>query len=291
MEFAVLFKSYVIPVCLFSVMMGLGLSLSVRELLQIFQSPKAMLVGLTGQIILLPLLAFGTASVLNVAPIISIGMILLAACPGGITSNGYVFASRGDTALSVALTLVSSILCIVSIPVFLTLALKLYGASNITLTLPVESIMLGLAKLTLLPVIIGMLLHHFQPGFAKKMIEPLRIITLLILIFVILGSSWLAIDTIKKHFFSIGLVAVGLNVLAMGMGYGLSRLTTLNAAQTVAITYEVGIQNLALALLLANTLLQKPEYGIFAIVYAFMMKFSALSFMAYSKKLLQKAHD
>ncbi len=288
MEFAALFKSFFIPLCLFSVMMGLGLSLSVQELLQAFKSPKAMIAGLAGQIILLPLLAFGTASVLHLAPEICIGMILLAACPGGITSNGYVFASRGDSALSVALTTTSSIICVASIPFFLTTALKLYGESQVSINLPIGSMMLGLAKLTVLPVSLGMLIHYVRPKFAQRMIEPLRIITLVILIIVILGSSWLAIDVIKNNFLSIGFVAVGLNICAMAMGYGLSRLTRLNNAQTVAITYEVGIQNLALALVLANTILQKPEYAIFSIVYAFMMKFSALSFMAYSKKLLRE---
>jgi len=291
MDPAVLFQTIIIPFGLFLVMMGLGLTLSVDDILRVIIMPKAVLTGLVGQLVLLPLVAFGLAFLLNPAPVIAIGLILLAACPGGITSNAYVFASRGDIALSVTLTTVASLFTVVTMPLLAWLALSTFAGESEMLEVPVSNMMRSLAQLTVLPIAIGMSIRKFKPVFAEKMVEPVRKMAIAILIMVIITNTYFSIDTLKQYFLQAGMVALILNVTCMTMGYGLTRLAKLNVDQTISITYEVGLQNLSLALVLANTLLGVPDYAAVTLIYGFFMKFTALSFMAYARKLkgLEKA--
>jgi len=285
MDPAVLFQTIIIPFGLFLVMMGLGLTLSIDDILRVIIMPKAVLTGLAGQLILLPLVAFGLAFVMNPAPVIAIGLILLAACPGGITSNAYVFASRGDIALSVTLTTVASLFTVVTMPLLAWLALDTFAEAGDMLKVPVSNMMCSLAQLTVLPIGIGMTFRKFKPAFAERMVEPVRKMALGILIMVIITNTYFSIDTLKQYMVQAGVAALVLNVVCMSMGYGLTRVAKLNVDQTISITYEVGLQNLSLALVLANTLLGVPDYAAVTLIYGFFMKFTALSFMAYAKKL------
>lgn len=284
MDSAQFFQTYIVPGSLFTIMVGLGLNLTVQDILRIFIMPKAVVTGLIGQLILLPALAFAFALSLNLSPIIAIGLIILAACPGGVTSNAYVFASRGDIALSVTLTSIASLFTVFTMPFLTWLALTTFSEAGTLITIPVSDMMISLARLTVLPIIIGMSVRYWRPQFADKAREPVRRLAFILLMVVILGNTWFSIDTIMLYFVQAGLMAIVLNLSCMLMGYGLARLTRLNGPQTISITYEVGLQNLSLALTLANTILMMPDYAIFAIIYGFLMKFSALSFMAWAKK-------
>lgn len=283
------FQTLIVPICLFMIMMGLGLTLALEDISRVILMPKAVLIGLAGQFILLPALAFAIAFVVGPAPVIAIGLILLAACPGGITSNAYVFASRGDIALSVTMTSIASLLAVITMPFLAVLALTTFSSSAEEVNVPASTIMQSLAKLTVLPIILGMLTRKLLPSFAKKMVEPVRKMALSILVVVIIGNTYFSLDVLKTYMFQAGLTALALNVLSMAMGYGLAKLARLNIEQTISITYEVGLQNLSLALVLANTILMKPEFAAVTLVYGFFMKFSALGFMAYSKRLKRSA--
>lgn len=285
MDPAVLFQTIIIPFGLFLVMMGLGLTLSIDDILRVIIMPKAVLTGLVGQLILLPVVAFALAFLMNPAPVIAIGLILLAACPGGITSNAYVFASRGDIALSVTLTTVASLFTVFTMPLLAWLALSTFAGDSDMISVPVANMMRSLAQLTILPIGIGMTIRKFKPAFADKMVEPVRKMAIAILIMVIITNTYFSIDTLKQYIVQAGIAALVLNITCMAMGYGLTRLMRLNADQTISITYEVGIQNLSLALVLANTLLGVPDYAAVTLIYGFFMKFTALSFMAYARKL------
>lgn len=284
MDPAQFFQTYVVPGSLFTIMVGLGLNLTVQDILRIFIMPKAVVTGLIGQLILLPALAFALALSLNLSPIIAIGLIILAACPGGVTSNAYVFASRGDIALSVTLTSIASLFTVFTMPFLTWLALTTFSEAGTMITIPVSDMMISLARLTVLPIVIGMTVRYWRPDFADRIREPVRRLAFILLMVVIIGNTWFSIDTILRYFVQAGLMAIVLNLSCMLMGYGLARLTRLNGPQTISITYEVGLQNLSLALTLANSILMMPDYAIFAIIYGFLMKFSALSFMAWAKK-------
>ena len=285
MELAFAFQTIIIPFGLFMIMMGLGLTLSIDDILRVIIMPKAVLIGLIGQLLLLPATAFLIAFLLNPAPVIAIGLVLLSACPGGITSNAYVFASRGDIALSVTLTSIASLFTVVTMPFLAWLALATFADIGEIVNVPIANMMRSLAQLTILPIILGMLTRKFKPDFAQKMVEPVRKMAIGILIMVIAANTWFSIDTLKMYFVQAGIAALVLNLVCMSTGYSLSRLAKLNTDQTISITYEVGIQNLSLALVLANTLLLVPDYAAVTLVYGFIMKFTALSFMAYARKL------
>ena len=285
MDPQVLFQTIIIPFGLFLIMMGLGLTLSIDDILRVIIMPKAVLIGLTGQLILLPAVAFLLAYSLNTAPVIAIGLVLLSACPGGITSNAYVFASRGDIALSVTLTTIASLFTVFTMPLIVWMGLTVFADSTDIVDVPVSGMMRSLAQLTILPIIIGMVIRKFKPAFAVKMVEPVRKMAIAILIMVIVTNTWFSIGTLKLYIVQAGIAALLLNVICMSMGYGMSRLGKLNTDQTISITYEVGLQNLSLALVLANTILGMPDYAAVTLIYGFFMKFTALSFMAYAKKL------
>ena len=285
MDPQVLFQTIIIPFGLFLIMMGLGLTLSIDDILRVIIMPKAALIGLTGQLILLPAVAFLLAYSLNTAPVIAIGLVLLSACPGGITSNAYVFASRGDIALSVTLTTIASLFTVFTMPLIVWIGLTVFADSSDIVDVPVSGMMRSLAQLTILPIIIGMVIRKFKPAFAVKMVEPVRKMAIAILIMVIITNTWFSIETLKLYIVQAGVAALLLNVICMSMGYGMSRLGKLNTDQTISITYEVGLQNLSLALVLANTILGMPDYAAVTLIYGFFMKISALSFMAYAKKL------
>jgi len=282
---AYLFQTIIIPFGLFMVMMGLGLTLSLDDILRVIVMPKAILVGLAGQLILLPVVAFALTFLMNPAPVIAIGLLLLAACPGGITSNAYVFASRGDIALSVSLTTIASLFTVFTMPLIAWIALTMFAEGSDMLEVPVSNMMRSLAQLTILPIAIGMLTRKYLPDFAQRMVEPVRKMAIGILIMVIITNTWFSIDTLKQYFVQAGVAAFVLNITCMTLGYGLARLFRLNTDQTISITYEIGLQNLSLALVLANTLLGVPDYAAVTLIYGFFMKFTALSFMAYARKL------
>ena len=285
MDPAYLFQTIIIPFGLFMVMMGLGLTLSLDDILRVIVMPKAILVGLAGQLILLPVVAFALTFLMNPAPVIAIGLLLLAACPGGITSNAYVFASRGDIALSVSLTTIASLFTVFTMPLIAWIALTMFAEGSDMLEVPVGNMMRSLAQLTILPIAIGMLTRKYLPDFAQRMVEPVRKMAIGILIMVIITNTWFSIDTLKQYFVQAGVAAFVLNITCMTLGYGLARLFRLNTDQTISITYEIGLQNLSLALVLANTLLGVPDYAAVTLIYGFFMKFTALSFMAYARKL------
>jgi BASS family bile acid:Na+ symporter len=288
MTFAQFFFTIVVPTGLFMIMAGLGLTLTVKDVVRVVTVPRAALIGLAGQLLLLPLLAFGLAELFAPPPVIAIGLILLAACPGGITSNAYTFASRGDVALSVTMTTISSMLTVITMPLLTWLALKLYAQGAVMVQLPVLDIMGKLALLTLLPIILGMLTRALWPAFADKTVEPVRRIAIGLLIMVIVGNTVVSFNTLVKYMVQAGLVSLLLNIIAMAMGYGMARLARLPPRQVVAITYEVGVQNISLVFTLAMVILAEPDYSVTALVYGLFMKTTALGFLAVSRKILAR---
>ncbi|MEX2525906.1 MAG: bile acid:sodium symporter family protein [Gammaproteobacteria bacterium] len=285
-----IFFTIVVPFGLFMIMAGLGLTLSVKDIVRVIVMPKAVLIGLAGQLLLLPLLAFALVEIFSPPPVIAIGLILLAACPGGITSNGYVFASRGDVALSVTMTTISSMVVVVSMPLLTYLALTLYSGDGLIVELPVLDVMQKLALLTLLPIALGMITRHLWPVFADKMVEPVRKIAIAILIMVIVGNTIASFDTIVENFLAAGVVSLLLNLIAMSSGYAAARFFRLPPGQVISITYEVGVQNISLVLTLAMAILAVPDYAVTALVYGLFMKITALSFMAFCGRILNESN-
>ncbi len=288
MDLVAFFYTDVIPVGLWIVMLGLGLALTPQDIKNIFIMPKAVSVGLAGQLVLLPILAFGICLAFAPTPAIAIGALVLAACPGGVTSNAYSFASRGDVALSVTLTAVTSFITIFTVPLITFLALDYFLEAGTAIDLPVGQMMWMLAKLTVVPVAIGMLIRYQLKDRAENFIEILRTVTFVFLLVLIITGSILAIDELRQYFLQIASVVLSLNVLAMAMGFALGWLFKLPVTQRISITYEVGVQNISLASLVMLTVLQNENYFIVAVVYAAIMKLTAMGFMYFARQWLAR---
>ena len=279
----------VLPWVLRFVMVGLGLTLSLADLKRVVVLPKAVIVGLIGQLVLLPLLAFGMAWLLAPTPEIAVGVVILAACPGGVTSNAYAFAARADVALSVTLTAVSSFVTVLTIPTLTYVALQVFMQQGAVPDLPVLRMFQTLATFTVIPIAIGMTLRAMWPAVVQLVIEALRRVTVAVLMFVIVAAAVSSYELILMYFLEASLLVVGLNVSSMLMGYGLARSVHLTTSQSITITYEIGVQNLTLALLITLTLLQDESLAITTLLYAAVMPATAMAFIAVARRMLARA--
>ncbi|MDG2374830.1 MAG: bile acid:sodium symporter family protein [Woeseiaceae bacterium] len=286
MEFLETFYTQFVPIFLFTVMVAMGLALTVNDLLEVVRKPKAISVGLCAQLLFLPILAISFGYLFDSPPVIAAGAIILAACPGGITSNAYVFASRADVALSIGLTTVTSFITVFSVPFLTLLALNLHMDQSSIPSLPAGDMIWTLAQLTIVPVALGMTFRHFKPEAALRLIEPLRVATLLALIGIVVTGTITAWDTIVENAFTAGVLMTAINFTAMAFGYRLGKLIRLPFPQVASITFEVGVQNLSLALFVAFTFLKSPELAIATLVYALVMKITAISFVWYVRNRL-----
>ncbi len=276
----------VLPWVLRFVMVGLGLTLSVADLKRVVVFPKAVITGLVGQLLLLPLLAFGLALLLAPTPEIAVGVIILAACPGGVTSNAYAFAARADVALSVTLTAISSFITVLTIPTLTYVALQVFMQQGQVPDLPVLQMFQTLATFTVIPIAIGMTLRAIWPAAVQLVIEALRRVTVAVLMFVIVAAAVSSYELILMYFLQASLLVVGLNISSMLMAYGLARGVTLTTSQSITITYEIGVQNLTLALLITLTLLQDESLAITTLLYAAVMPATAMAFIAVARQML-----
>ncbi len=286
MSFLEVFYVEFVPFFLFTVMMAMGLALTVQDLQKVFRRPKAIIGGLSTQLLVLPLLGIGFGLLYDSPPVIAAGAILLCACPGGVTSNAYTFSAKADIALSIGLTVVASLITVFTIPFLTLFALNLHLDQSDIPDLSALDMIWTLSKFTLVPVSLGLALRAWQPRFAKKLVEPLRIIALVALIIIAIIGTINAWDTIVANIWTAGLLMATINFVAMSIGYGLGNLLRFPFAQMASITFEVGVQNLSMALFVCLTFLKSSDLAVATFVYAFFMKITALSFVWYVRKRL-----
>ena len=279
MGFIETFYTEFVPIFLFTVMVAMGLSLRPADLGIVLRRPKAIVSGLAAQLMMLPALGIGLGILLQSPAVIAAGAIILVACPGGITSNAYTFASRADTALSIGLTTIASVITVFTIPFFTLLALDMHLDRSGVPAVPIGNMMWTLAKFTIIPVALGMTLRAWRPEWADRAIEPLRAATIVALMIVLVFGSVTAWPTIVANIWTAGLLMTAINLCAMTLGYGLGKLLGLPFAQVAAITFEVGVQNLSLALFVCLTFLESPDLAVASLVYALVMKVTAFSFV------------
>ena len=218
-------------------------------------------------------------------PAIAAGAIMLAACPGGVTSNAYTFAARADVALSVTLTAIESIITIFTIPLFAYLALSFYFDQATAPDVPAVGMIRQLAIITAIPITCGMVFRAFQPALAARLVEMLRKVTVYVLVFLIVMAAFASWEDVVENFAAAGFLVLALNLLSMAMGYGLARATDLPVKQQITLVYEVGVQNISLALLVTLTLLENPLLAITSLLYAVVMPITALVFLRVASRM------
>ena len=279
-----LFTSVLLPLALAIVMLGMGLSLVPEDFKRITRYPKAVTVGTVCQVLLLPLIGALIALVVPMQPEIAVGLIVLAVCPGGPSSNLITYLAKGDVALSVTITAVSSSITVFTIPLFTNLALQYFLEESAAIALPIGTTILQIFLITLLPTAIGMAIRHQFPDTARRLEKQMSrlAVGLLALIIVLLlvreGSK------LPGFLVQVGVGTLLLNLLAMLAGFLAGKLFRLPLAQQICIAIEVGIQNGTLAIAITAGLLSNPDMAVPAAVYSLLMYVTGFGAILYGRQ-------
>ena len=260
-----------LPLALFIIMLGMGLTLTVSDFKRVLTAPSAVLIGLAAQLIMLPIVGFLIATLAPLSPELAVGVIILAACPGGPTSNLITFLARGDVALSITLTAVSSVVTVFTIPLVVNLGMQTFLGEATALSLPFLSTVVQIGVITIVPVSLGMVVQRSAPRLANRVDKPLRWVSIFFLALIIAGVLLGERDNVVTFVLQVGWVTLGLNLLTMGLGFAIATLTRLGHRRATAITVEVGMQNGTLAITVASTLLNAPTMAIPAAIYSLLM--------------------
>ena len=274
---ASLLTSLLLPLALGVIMFGLGLGLGPDDFRRIARYPRAVVIGLVLQIGVLPWAAFGLALLFRLPPELAVGLMLLAASPGGATANIYSHLARGDVALNITLTAVNSLLCLLTLPLILNLALDFFLGAGQYVPPPVGKIV-EVAVIIVLPVSLGMATRALAPAFAARMEQPIRLLSVLVLALLIVAAVAQTWSTLLGFFAAVGLACLLFNLVSMGVGYAAPRALKLPRRQAIAIAMEIGIHNGTLAIFIALNVLERPLTSVPAAVYSLLMFFTAAVF-------------
>jgi BASS family bile acid:Na+ symporter len=260
-----------LPIALAIIMFGLGLALTVEDFRRIGRQPKPVAVALAAQILVLPLVCFGLVVWFDLDPLLAVGMMLLAASPGGTTANLFSHLFRGDVALNITLTAVNSVIAVVTLPVVVNLAVAYFdpqGAGEIGLQVGKT---LQVFAIVLVPVAIGMAVRRAKPQFAARADRPVRIASAVVLALVIIGAMLAERENLADYLADIGLLTVVFCLCSLTLGYLLPRAAGVEDRQALSSAFEVGIHNSTLAIAVGVTVLGNETLAVPAAVYGVLM--------------------
>lgn len=267
---ASVFTEVLLPLSLAFIMFGMGLSLTKQDFLQLFKTPKPIFIGLLGQIILLPLLALAICLAFELPTPITIGLMVLSACPGGTMSNLISHLARANLALSVSLTAVSTVICVFSTPFIIQYSINQFAGENPP-DFSIIGTVTGLFLVSILPVVIGMAVRHFAQNWAFKVEGFFRKFSLFFLLAMIIAILIKERATLMLSLEQAFLACLALNISAILLGVFLAKIFSLSEVDATTLGIEVGIQNAALALLICITFLDSPEFAVSAGIYGLAM--------------------
>ena len=265
-----------LPLALAIIMLGMGLSLAPIDFKRVDYYPRAAALGFVNQIVILPLVGFLLVLIFGLENLyLAVGIMVLAACPGGPTSNLISHISKGDTALSISLTAISSLIAVITIPLIINFSLSHFLQQGEYVPLPVFDTILRLTLITLVPVGIGMYIRAKAKKFANKMDKPVKIVSGILLFLIIFAAINTNRDIFVSSFRDVGPVALSLNAVMLSLGFLTARFFKLNLAQSVTISVESGIQNGTLGIMIASTLLHNDVMAISPAIYSLIMFMTA----------------
>ncbi|PRY50081.1 BASS family bile acid:Na+ symporter [Geodermatophilus tzadiensis] len=260
-----------LPLALAVVMLGLGLSLTVDDFVRVTRRPRAAVVALVLQVVVLPVICLGLVLAAGLDPLLAVGMMLLAASPGGTTANLFSHLFRGDVALNVSLTAVNSLLAVVTLPLVTNLAVAVFdppGAGAIGLQFGKT---VQVFAIVLVPVAVGMLVRRARPAFADRMDRPVRIASAVVLALVIAGTIVAERENVVGYLQQVGVVVLVFCLTSLLLGFGVPRLLGVGHRQAVACAFEIGVHNSTLAIAIAITVLGSVQLAVPAAVYGVVM--------------------
>ena len=273
-----------LPLALAFIMFSLGLGLTGENFLRILKQPRDFFLGAFSQIILLPIIAFLLVKIWPIAPELAIGVMIIAAAPGGVTSNILTSFAKGDVALSISLTAIISLLCIFTIPFIVLTSAELLGETNITENISLIRMSRDMFIIVTVPVILGMLLRKFVSNIALKSESIAKKISTVLFVLVLLGAIASERENVVSYFAQAGLITLALNVIMMIVAFYLAQLLGSGPSQRKCITIECGLQNGTLAIFVATSIFEGGMYVIPAATYSLIMFVTSLIFVYLVKK-------
>ena len=268
----------VLPLAIFVIMVSMGMTLTLADFRRVASQPRPVAVGLACQLVLLPLLGFAVAGLFPLEPVFAVSIVLLAASPGGTTSNLVVHAADADRALSVSLTALSNAVVWLTLPFLVGLAYATFDGDALAVDFPVGEVMVQIAALTIVPVVIGMALRRRAPAFCDRFEDPSKV----------LAGAFLAVVIVVLVVQNLGLVVreaprfapafVALNAAALAVGWGVARLARVSRVQATTIAVETGLQNSTLAITIAISVLDDELLAIVPGLYGVWMLATGFAF-------------
>jgi BASS family bile acid:Na+ symporter len=268
-----------LPIALAFIMFALGLGLTGADFLRVIRQPKDFFVGAISQIILLPVIAFVLVKIWPISPELAIGVMIIAAAPGGVTSNILTSFARGDVALSISLTAIISLLSVITVPFIIVTSLGLLGSENVSQNISLTSMAISMFLIVTVPVIIGIIFRKFASNVAIKFESIAKKISIVLFIIVLLGAILAEKDNIVSYFAEAGLITLVLNVVMMIVAFYVAKLLGTGNAQKKCIAIECGLQNGTLAIFVGTTLFGGGAFVIPAATYSLIMFVTSLIFV------------
>jgi len=284
-----LFSEILLPITLVIVTTGLGLSITVTDIKNIFLQPKSLLVGFLSQMLILPAIALVIIVVTKLEPVYAVGLIIIAMCPGGVTTNLLTYMLKTNVAPSISIAAANGLFSTIKIPILVTLTLMALLDEKTRIELPFWDAFLKIFLITIVPAAFGILVRRWKPKIADSLNEPLRYILPILMLLVYAGIIFLEEDGSQRDFstfFYLLPFALALNLLSMVAGYYIPTIFGLAKNNKITITVEIGLQNSTLAIFIASTLLKNNDMALVAVVYGSFSFFTTWLFGYFAKKYL-----
>lgn len=275
-----------LPLALAVIMFAVGITLVPADFRRLVDQPRAVLAGLLGQLVLLPLVAWGIALAFRLSPPMALGLVILAACPGGASSALITHLARGSAALSVTLTAITSVVALVSMPAVVQIAVATFLGSAADVEFPLGRLVRGMFLITTLPVLAGMLLRAWRPAFVRRVESGVGRVATTLFVLIVIATFVSQRGPLLDNLGSVGAAAGTLNVLVMLGGIGLARAFRLDRRDSIAVATECGLQNAGLGIFVATSVLATPALAIPSVVYALLMNVGALGLVAAGRRWL-----
>ncbi|SEA44920.1 bile acid:sodium symporter family protein [Microbulbifer marinus] len=280
-----------LPVALFIIMIGIGMTLTARDFHRVTVKPAGLIVGTITQILIMPLFAFALCGLLSLPPAIAVGLVIIAACPGGTTSNLFTLLARGNVALSIVLTVSASMITIMSLPIFTNYALQAYFGTQQEIVLPFGKTVAMLSAIVLLPVVIGMAVRAWRPQLANRAEGVVSIFGGLVLAVLVIGLVYGIRDRFLELMAQAGPSAILLNLAGVALGLLSSRAIGLSRREALAVATELGIKNGTLGLMVTLTLLHSSEMSVPSAIYGVLMFPVGFLLAAYGRRVIPSGKD
>lgn len=266
-----------LPLALAIIMIGLGLELTPKDFARVSKHPKAVIIALFCQLVLLVGIAFILCKILALPPLLAVGLMLLAASPGGSTANLFSYLFKGDIALNITLTAINSVIAALSLPLIVNFSIQYFMNDAQQISMQFSKI-LQVFAIILIPVAIGMTIRRYAPHFSEKLNTPLRIFSVVFLILIIIGAITKERAHIVEYITQVGLATIIFCICSLLIGYFVPRFVGINSAQARACAFEIGIHNSTLAMTIALTVINNTAVAMPAAVYSIFMYFFAAIF-------------